>query len=156
MNWMLQGGEQSDAGTQLRRFSLQNVRVRRFPILPRTLRHSARRLPGRRLLSEYLYLFSCRCGSRKSRLGWFGHLERKDVGDWVSACRNMVVPGYAGMSRPRKRFRDVLEDDLKKCHLDGSLAKDRDRWRAQLVENIRPVRARKKDVKREERDLDCF
>ena len=50
---------------------------------------------------------------RKSRLGWFGHLERKDEGDWVSACRNMVVTGNAGKSRPRKRWRDVLEDDLK-------------------------------------------
>ena len=38
---------------------------------------------------------------RKSRLGWFGHLERKHEGDWVSACRNMVVPGYAGKGRPR-------------------------------------------------------
>ena len=27
---------------------------------------------------------------RKIRLGWFGHLERKDEGDWVSACRNMT------------------------------------------------------------------
>ena len=37
---------------------------------------------------------------RKSRLRWFGHLERKDERDWVSACRNMVVPGNA-----RKAFR---------------------------------------------------
>ena len=51
---------------------------------------------------------------RKSRLGWCGHLDRKDVGDWVSACRNMVVPGNAGNGRPKKRRRDVLEDDLKK------------------------------------------
>ena len=31
---------------------------------------------------------------RKSRLGWFGHLERKEGGDWVhcSACKTMVVP----------------------------------------------------------------
>ena len=28
----------------------------------------------------------------KSRLGWFGVLERKDEGDWISACRNMAVP----------------------------------------------------------------
>ena len=40
---------------------------------------------------------------RKSTLGWFGHLERKDEEDWVSACRNMVVPGNAGKGRPRKR-----------------------------------------------------
>ncbi len=28
---------------------------------------------------------------RKSRLRWFGLLERKDERDWVSACRNIVV-----------------------------------------------------------------
>ena len=69
---------------------------------------------------------------RKSRLRWFGHLERKDEGDWVSACRYMVVPGNAGKGRPRKRWRDVLKDDLKKGRLDRSLAKDRDRWRARI------------------------
>ena len=36
---------------------------------------------------------------RKSRLRWFGHLERKEGGDWVLACRNMVVPGNAGKGR---------------------------------------------------------
>ena len=42
---------------------------------------------------------------RKSRLGWFGHLERKNEEDWVSACRNMAVPlpGNAGKGRPKKR-----------------------------------------------------
>ena len=51
---------------------------------------------------------------RKSRLRWFGHLERKEEGDWVSDCRNMVVPGKAGKGRPRKRWSDAVEDDLKK------------------------------------------
>ena len=70
---------------------------------------------------------------RMSRLGWFGHLERKDEGDWVSAYRNIIVPEYAGKGRPRKRWRDVFEDDLKKGRLDRGLAKDRDRWRAQIM-----------------------
>ena len=39
---------------------------------------------------------------RKSRLGRFCHFKRKEGGDWVSACRNMVVPGNAGKGRPRK------------------------------------------------------
>ena len=52
---------------------------------------------------------------RKSRLGWFGHLERKGERDWVSACRNMSVAGNAGKGRPRKRWKDVFEDDLKKA-----------------------------------------
>ena len=45
----------------------------------------------------------------------------------------MVVPVNDGMGRPRRRWRDVLEDDLKKGRLDRSLAKDRDRWRAQIM-----------------------
>ena len=44
---------------------------------------------------------------RKSRLGSFGHLERKDEGDRASACRYMVVPENAGKGRSRKRWRDV-------------------------------------------------
>ena len=39
----------------------------------------------------------------------------------------MVVPGNAGKGRPRKRWREVLETDLKKGSLDRGLAKDRDR-----------------------------
>ena len=40
---------------------------------------------------------------RKSRLGWFGHLERKDAGDWVFVCRNMAtIVGNAGKGRPKK------------------------------------------------------
>ena len=55
-------------------------------------------------------------------------------GDWVSAFRNTVVPGNAGKGRPKKRWRDVVEDDLQKGRLDISLAKDRDGWRAQIME----------------------
>ena len=60
---------------------------------------------------------------KKRRLGWFGHLEKKDEGDWVSAYRNKAVPGNAGKSRPGK----------KKGHLDRGLAKDRDRRIAQIM-----------------------
>ena len=52
---------------------------------------------------------------RKSGLGWFRHLERKDAGDWVSACRNMARPivGNAGKGRSKKRWNEVVKDDLK-------------------------------------------
>ena len=40
---------------------------------------------------------------RERRFGWLCHLERKDVGDWVSVCRNMAVLKKAGKGRPRKR-----------------------------------------------------
>ena len=30
---------------------------------------------------------------RRSRLRWFGHVERKGDEDWVKRCRNMEVDG---------------------------------------------------------------
>ena len=39
---------------------------------------------------------------RHGRLRWFGHLERKSVDDWVSACRRLMVEGRgvgAGVGR---------------------------------------------------------
>ena len=54
-------------------------------------------------------------------------MTRKDEGDWVSACRNVVVPGNDGKGRTSKRWRVVLEDDLKTSRLDRGLTKDRDR-----------------------------
>ena len=50
-----------------------------------------------------------------------------------SACRKIAVSGNSGKGRPRKGWRDVLEDDLKKGRLDRSLAKDRDKWKAQIM-----------------------
>ena len=35
------------------------------------------------------------------RLRWFGHVERKEVDDWVSACRHLEVAGRRGRGRPR-------------------------------------------------------
>src|ERR1700690_2422071 len=69
---------------------------------------------------------------RRGRLGWFDHLEGKDLGDWVSACRNMNVAGNMGRGRPRKRWMEVVEDDLRKWNINRGFAKDRDRWRAQI------------------------
>ena len=33
---------------------------------------------------------------RRGRLSWFGHVEQKEVHDWVSACRNLEVAGSTG------------------------------------------------------------
>ena len=39
---------------------------------------------------------------RYGRLRWFGHVERKNGDDWVSACRNVVVAGVRCVGRGRK------------------------------------------------------
>jgi len=33
---------------------------------------------------------------RRGRLRWFGHVERKEEDDWVSACKNIKVLGSRG------------------------------------------------------------
>ena len=44
---------------------------------------------------------------RRGRLRWFGHMERKEVDDWVSACRNLM--GSRDRGRPRMIWRARLD-----------------------------------------------
>ena len=44
---------------------------------------------------------------RRGRLGWFGHVERKNGDDWISACRNVVVAGVRCVDRGRKTWKNV-------------------------------------------------
>ena len=47
---------------------------------------------------------------RRGRLIWFGHVERKEPHDWVSACRQIVVESVKdiGRGRPRKTWRECV------------------------------------------------
>ena len=47
---------------------------------------------------------------RRGRLRWFGHVEQKEVDDWVSACRNLEVAGSKGRGRPRMTWRARLDE----------------------------------------------
>ena len=39
---------------------------------------------------------------KKSRLRWFGHLERKDDNDWVKRCKTWEVEGFRQRGRLKK------------------------------------------------------
>ena len=66
---------------------------------------------------------------RRGRLRWFGHLERKSVDDWVSACRGLVVEGTRGRGRNRKTWEQCVRDDMKLLGLHPEWAVFRDMWR---------------------------
>ena len=77
---------------------------------------------------------------RQGRLRWFGHVERKDAGDWVSACRDMVVTGKRDRGRGKKTWKECVADDMKKLKLKREDAHDRAAWRGSILGN-RPTRA---------------
>ena len=54
---------------------------------------------------------------RQGRLRWFGHVEWKDEGDWVSACRVMSIAGEKGRGRGRKTWKECIADDTRKMNL---------------------------------------
>ena len=62
-------------------------------------------LKDRRRSEDLCNLLGINCVAdvvRHGRLRWFGHLERKSVDDWVSACRRLTVEGrgvVAGVGR---------------------------------------------------------
>ena len=67
---------------------------------------------------------------RRGRLRWFGHVERKNVDDWVSACRSFPVEGCKGRGRGRKIWRECVDEDMRKLNLQKDDAKDRESWRS--------------------------
>jgi len=73
---------------------------------------------------------------------WFGHVERKARGDWVSACRNIDVTGGRGRSRPKKTWQECVNGDMKAMRLTPDLAQDREGWRCGIVGKTSDPRGR--------------
>ena len=62
---------------------------------------------------------------RRGRMGWFGHLERKDTRDWVSACRRFEVTGEKLKGRGRKTWGECVRHDLRSEGLKEAWAQDK-------------------------------
>ena len=56
-------------------------------------------------------------------------MERKEVDDWVSACRNLEVAGSRGKGRPRMTWRARLDGDMKDMRLRPEMEIVREKWR---------------------------
>ena len=69
---------------------------------------------------------------RRSRLRWFGHLERKNASDWVSACRSIAVVGSRLRGRGKKSWSECVKGDMKIKGLRAEWARDREMWRGLL------------------------
>jgi len=68
----------------------------------------------------------------KGRLRWFGHVERMDAKNWVSACREFEVEGEVKRGRRKKTWKECLKTDMKVRGLMPEMAQDRDLWRRSI------------------------
>jgi len=49
---------------------------------------------------------------KKSKLRWFGHVERKDDNDWVKCCITWEVEGIRQRGRPKNTWCDCVKNDM--------------------------------------------
>jgi len=54
---------------------------------------------------------------KKSRLRWFGHVDRKDDNDWVKRCMMWEVEGIRQRGCPKKTWWDYVKDDMESLGL---------------------------------------
>src|SRR5208282_2068409 len=112
------------------------------------------RLGDKKASAELLSRLDIECDSvvvRRGRLRWFGNVELKQPDDWVSACRHIVVESVKGRGRgrPRKTWRECVEEDMSKLKLSVEDTQDRAVWRNGILGNrLARAVARKNNVKR--------
>ena len=63
-------------------------------------------------LGELLGLEPVSLMIQKSRLRWFGHVERKDDYDWVKRCITWEIGGIRQRGRPKKTWWDCVKNDM--------------------------------------------
>jgi len=69
---------------------------------------------------------------QKNRLRWYGHVLRKEDNDWVKKCMAYEVEGARSRGRPKKTWREIVENDSQARKLNREDAMDYNRWRKQI------------------------
>ena len=58
---------------------------------------------------------------RRNRLRWFGHVERRDELCWLKRIETLQVDGDGVKGRPKKRWREVLREDIREKDFVGKV-----------------------------------
>ena len=91
-------------------------------------------------LRSRLGIHSIRYVIQARRLRSFGHLERMEGDNWVSKCRDLVVPGTKPRGRPRKTCQEVIRTDMWHKNLRPELPQSRSDWKS-AINITRPTHA---------------
>ncbi|KAI5102771.1 hypothetical protein C0J45_8123, partial [Silurus meridionalis] len=66
---------------------------------------------------------------REERLRWFGHVQRRDMGYISRRMLRMEPPGRRKRQRPKRRFMDVVKEDMQVVGLKEADVEDGGVWR---------------------------
>ncbi|KAF7666398.1 hypothetical protein LDENG_00012110 [Lucifuga dentata] len=69
---------------------------------------------------------------REARLRWFGHVQRRDSEHIGRRMLRLELPGRRPRGRPKRRFMDVVKEDMKLVGVREEEAEDRVRWRQMI------------------------
>ena len=67
--------------------------------------------------------------ARKAILRWFGHVQRRDIG---RRMLRLELPGRRPKGRPKRRFMEVVKEDMKLVGVKDEQEEDRVRWRQMI------------------------
>lgn len=69
---------------------------------------------------------------REGRLRWFGHVVRAGPGSMASVAYNLDIAGRRLQGKPKQRWKDTINADMKNCNLCPRDALDRGKWRISI------------------------
>ncbi|KAK3512666.1 hypothetical protein QTP70_020883 [Hemibagrus guttatus] len=69
---------------------------------------------------------------REARLRWFGHVQRRENEYIGRRMMDMELPGRRQRGRPKRRYMDGINEDMKLVGARVEDAEDRDRWREMI------------------------
>ena len=67
--------------------------------------------------------------TREARLRWYGHVRRKYDGYIWRRMLGMDLPGKRKWGRPKRRFMDVVKEDMAEVEVADEDTEDRNSWR---------------------------
>ena len=79
----------------------------------------------------------------RRRLNWYGHVVRRGESEALGRVMSVVAPGRRPRGRPKKTWKQRVEDDLRKFGLNGESAEDREEWKA-IVDRLTPEEGRRR------------
>ena len=70
--------------------------------------------------------------TRQARLMWYGHVHRKDNGYIGRRILRMELHGKRKRGRPKRRYMDVVKEDMAEVEVTEEDTKDKNYWKRKL------------------------